>query len=157
MARKNDFKKRIGVVYSTEDSYDYDVEEEFEEEDIEDNQRIKVRSYYGERENSLVKILEGTFDVILKGIDYLFYGLLVVITILVFLIIWKRHKKKSEENDLSEQIKSGLTLSKVKEMDTYINNEKLPTTRKEMLLYILKNSHAKQKQDEMSSKYYSLW
>jgi hypothetical protein len=69
--------------------------EEFEEEDVEDNQRIKVRAYYGERENSLVKILEGTFEVILKGIDYLFYGLIVVIIILAGLIVWKRYKKRS--------------------------------------------------------------
>jgi len=33
-----------------------------------------VRTYYGERENALVKILEGTFDVVLKGIDYLFFN-----------------------------------------------------------------------------------
>ena len=68
--------------------------EEFEEEDAEDNQRIKVRAYYGERENSLVKILEGAFDVILKGIDYLFYGLIVGITIVTGIIVWKRYKKK---------------------------------------------------------------
>ena len=71
--------------------------EEFEEEDVGDNQRIKVKVYYGERENSLVKILEGTFDVILKGIDYLFYGLLAVIVILAGLIVWKRYKKKKKE------------------------------------------------------------
>ena len=68
--------------------------EGLEEEDADDNQKIKVRAYYGERENSLVKILEGTFDVILKGIDYLFYGLLVVIAVLASLIVWKRYKKK---------------------------------------------------------------
>jgi len=71
--------------------------EEFEEEDTEDNERIKVRAYYGERENSLVKILEGTFDVILRGIDYLFFGFLTVIVILVGLIVWKRYKKKGIE------------------------------------------------------------
>ena len=64
------------------------------DKDLEKNQFIKVIAYYGERENSLVKILEGTFDVILKGIDYLFYGLLVVIAVLASLIVWKRYKKK---------------------------------------------------------------
>lgn len=71
--------------------------EEFEEEDLEDNQRIKVRGYYGERETSLVKIIEGTFDITIRGIDWVFWGLLVVIAILIFLIIWKRRKKKEEK------------------------------------------------------------
>lgn len=69
--------------------------EEFEEEDAEDNERIKVRAYYGERKSSLIKILEGTFEVILKGIDYIFYGLLAVIILLITLIVWKRYKGKT--------------------------------------------------------------
>lgn len=72
--------------------------EEFEEEDVEGNQRIKVRAYYGERENSLVKIIEGTFEIILKGIDYIFYGLLIVIVMLIGLIVWKRSKKKKNKS-----------------------------------------------------------
>ncbi len=71
--------------------------EDFEKEDMEDNERIKVRAYYGERENSLVKILEGTFEVTKKTTDYMFYTLILVIIILLFLIIWKRKKDKKKE------------------------------------------------------------
>jgi hypothetical protein len=67
---------------------------EFEKEDIEDNGRIKLRIFYGERENSLVKVFEGVFDLILKEVDYLFYSLLAVIIVLAILIIWKRYKRK---------------------------------------------------------------
>ncbi|MBL7055899.1 hypothetical protein ISS07_03235 [Candidatus Woesearchaeota archaeon] len=69
---------------------------DFEEEDVEDNERIKVRAYYGERETSLIKILEGNFDLLIKGIDFLFYGLLVVIVILLWLILFKRRKKPAQ-------------------------------------------------------------
>lgn len=72
--------------------------EDFEKEDLEDNERITVRAYYGERENSLVQILEGTFDVTVRGVDYVFWGLLVVIVVILFLIFWKRKKKKEEED-----------------------------------------------------------
>ena len=84
--------------YLTGDASDKSYSLLTEEEDVEDNQRIKVRAYYGERENALIKILEGIFDVILKGIDYVFYGLFLVIIILLVLIVWKRRKKKDEES-----------------------------------------------------------
>ena len=71
--------------------------ENIEEDDLEDNQRIKVRAYYGERENVLVRVIEGTFELIMKGIDYLFYTLLAIIVVLIMLVVWKRHKKKKEE------------------------------------------------------------
>src|SRR3989344_6767296 len=66
--------------------------ENIEEDDLEDNQRIKVRAYYGERENVLVRVIEGTFELIMKGIDYLFYTLLAIIVVLIMLVVWKRHK-----------------------------------------------------------------
>jgi len=65
---------------------------DFEEVDAEDNERLKVRAYFGERETSLIKILEGSFDLLVKGIDFLFYGLLAVIVILLGLILFKRYK-----------------------------------------------------------------
>ena len=68
-----------------------------EEEDIENNNAIKVKAYYGERKDSLVKILESEFELVFTGIDYLFYSLLLVILILIFLVIWKRRKAKKKE------------------------------------------------------------
>ena len=69
-----------------------------QEEDLADNEKIKVRAYYGEREGTLVKVIEGTFELIVKSIDYLFYSLLLVIILLVILIIWKRRKRKEEKS-----------------------------------------------------------
>lgn len=71
--------------------------ENIEEEDFPDNEKVKAKVYYGERENALVRVIEGVFEVIIKGIDYLFYTLLVAIVILIALIAWKRRKQKKEK------------------------------------------------------------
>ncbi|MBU2914462.1 MULTISPECIES: translation initiation factor [Reichenbachiella] len=43
MAKKNNFKNRIGVVYSTEDSFDYTENEELEEETLaKQDQQLRV-------------------------------------------------------------------------------------------------------------------
>lgn len=68
--------------------------ESLEEEDFADNEKVKVRAYYGERENALVRVIEGIFELIFKGRDYLFYSLLVVIAVLIASIIWKRYNKR---------------------------------------------------------------
>lgn len=60
MARKNDFKKRIGVVYSTDDSYDYDVEEEFEEETLAPGeQKLRVELDKKNRKGKQVTLVTG--------------------------------------------------------------------------------------------------
>jgi hypothetical protein len=74
----------------------------FEPEDAADNERITIRAYYGERENTLVKVLEGRFELIIKSGDYLFYTLIVVIFLLLFLLFWKRRKKKEEGKQRSQ-------------------------------------------------------
>ncbi len=76
------------------------VRVKLEEEDIEDNGIVKVRAYYGERKDSLVKIIEAEFELILVGIDYLFYSLLIIIIILIILILWKRKKKKEKHKHI---------------------------------------------------------
>jgi hypothetical protein len=68
---------------------------DFEPEDTEDNEQIKIRAYYGERETTLIKVLEGRFELIIKSGDYLFYGLIIIIILLLFLL-WRRRKKKDE-------------------------------------------------------------
>jgi hypothetical protein len=68
----------------------------FEPEDAQDNEQIRVRAYYGERETTLLKVLEGRFELIIKKGDILFYGLIIVIILLLFLLFWKRRKKKDE-------------------------------------------------------------
>ncbi|MBD3164477.1 hypothetical protein GF323_04705 [Candidatus Woesearchaeota archaeon] len=67
---------------------------EMDEEDIEDNPTITVRSYYGERENALVKIIEGRFDLVIKEATLLTYLLTALIIILVILVLITLTKKK---------------------------------------------------------------
>lgn len=70
------------------------VAEGMAEEDLPDNQKVRLRAFYGERENALVRVFDGIYDLILKGIDYLFYSLIAVIVILIALVLWKRKKRK---------------------------------------------------------------
>ncbi len=70
----------------------------FEAEDASDNEQIRIRAYYGERENTLIKVLEGRFELLIKSGDYLFYGLIIIIIALLFILFWKRRKKKEEGN-----------------------------------------------------------
>lgn len=79
-----------------------------ENEDLVDNQKVKVRVYYGERENALVRVIEGAYDLSVKGFDlvsafavlptspadYGFYALLLVIIVLIVLIMRRRRKQK---------------------------------------------------------------
>ena len=84
--------------------------DKMEPEDIAENEKVKVRVYYGERENTLVKVIEGTYDLGVKSfdlisafavlptsaVDYGFYLLLIVIVFLIIFVIRKRRKKKSD-------------------------------------------------------------
>lgn len=64
------------------------------DEDLENNELVKVRAYYGQNENNLVKIIEGDFEVIVKAFDAWTYVPVAIIIILILLILWKRKKKK---------------------------------------------------------------
>ena len=66
---------------------------EMTEEDLEVNEQVRVRAYYGERENSLVKIKEGMFNISIKAVD-IWTFLPIVIIILLILLIMKKKKKK---------------------------------------------------------------
>ena len=71
--------------------------------DIADNELVKVRAYYGEREDSLVNTFEGEFELLIVSFLYslimanaTFYLLLLIIIILIMLIIWKRYKSEKK-------------------------------------------------------------
>ncbi len=72
--------------------------EDFEEDDVVDNEEIKIRVFFGERENNLYKFKDFTLELSEKGGDYLFYTLLVLILLLALLIVWKRRKKKEDKH-----------------------------------------------------------
>jgi len=69
---------------------------ELDDEDLFDNEFVKVRALYGERENSLVKILEGTFDLGVVSRDIMFISLLMIIIILVILIGYRRYRQSAD-------------------------------------------------------------
>lgn len=62
--------------------------------DIENNPIIKVKGYYGERENSLIKTIYGEYAFQLKSVDLIYYVLIIVIIILLLLLIFNRKKCK---------------------------------------------------------------
>jgi hypothetical protein len=67
-----------------------------DEEDIERNPTIRVRAYYGERENALIKILEGEFELVLKEATLLTYLPTIILIILAILILLSITKKKCD-------------------------------------------------------------
>jgi hypothetical protein len=72
------------------------IEVELSEEDIEDNEIVRVRTRYGQRSNALVKTKEKEFEMKLKGVDYITYTLILIIIILIILILIKRKKEKDK-------------------------------------------------------------
>ncbi len=64
------------------------------DEDLLNNPKIKVRTYYGQRENALIKIIEGDFAVKIISSDIFTYMPLIIIVILLILIFLARRKKK---------------------------------------------------------------
>jgi len=77
---------------------DLRIRARLEEEDIADNEYIKLKAFYGERKDRLVKVFEGEFLLVLKGIDILFWSLLIVIIILIALIIWRKYKNRKKRH-----------------------------------------------------------
>ena len=73
--------------------------EDIEEEDLPDNENVRLRAYYGEREDTLFKVKDLTLALVLKKFEIMSYALWIVIVLLLFLIIWKRRKKKKEEEN----------------------------------------------------------
>jgi hypothetical protein len=60
-------------------------------DDISNNQLVKVKVYYGERPRALIKTLYGEFPFKLKAIDYLLYGgILLVVVLIVLMFIWRK-------------------------------------------------------------------
>lgn len=69
------------------------VKAELEEEDIIDNEIVKVRVHYGERKTSLVKVMEGEFELAMKGTNIITYVMIIIIVGLILLIIRTKIRK----------------------------------------------------------------
>ena len=73
--------------------------------DIENNPNVNIKAYYGERERSLIKILQGEYEFSLAGFGYMtgqvfkdlgagavVYGPMIIILILLFLVLGMKKK-----------------------------------------------------------------
>jgi archaellum component FlaF (FlaF/FlaG flagellin family) len=70
----------------------FPVEVVLSDADVENNPVVKVKAYYGERENSLIKTLYGEYALRLVTIDYVMYALILAVVILIALIMFGRKK-----------------------------------------------------------------
>jgi len=74
-----------------------EIDERMSDEDLEDNPFVNVVAYYGEREQVLVKVFRGKFDLnidMFTGMTYLI-AIVLLLLIVVGLILWK--KKRDDE------------------------------------------------------------
>lgn len=68
------------------------VQVELEDEDIENNPRVRVRAFYGQQEDLLAKAIESELELRVKTFNLTTYLPVVIILILIFLI-WRRRMK----------------------------------------------------------------
>jgi len=78
------------------------IEQGMTDEDLKENSFVDVVAYYGEREDSLIKILKGKFELKIETISFATIGLIVLVlivltslVILIFLFL-KRRKEKDD-------------------------------------------------------------
>lgn len=71
------------------------VRAELSNSDLEDNPKVRVRAHYGEREDALIKILEGEFEISIKSFDVWTYLPIILIVLLLLLIFLGRKKCRS--------------------------------------------------------------
>ncbi|MBW2968236.1 hypothetical protein KY362_07155 [Candidatus Woesearchaeota archaeon] len=71
------------------------IKAELSDEDLEANPTVHVRVRYGEREDALIKVLEGDFEILIKSFDMWTYVPIAVIALLVLLILFGRKKCRS--------------------------------------------------------------
>ncbi len=73
------------------------IQEELLEEDFEDNAFVDVVAHYGERQTSLIKVLEGRFELKITALTALTYLIIIVILIIIVLLFLYRKAKKDED------------------------------------------------------------
>ena len=79
------------------------IEQEMSEEDLEKNKFVNLIAYYGEREDGLVKVFKGRFELKIQSISFATIGLVtLIITIIIalfilFFLFFKKRKDKDED------------------------------------------------------------
>ena len=77
------------------------IKQEMTNQDLEKNQFVNVVAYYGEREDSLVKMLQGRFALSIETISFATIGLIsfafiIIAAIIILFIVWKRRKDEED-------------------------------------------------------------
>lgn len=77
------------------------IEQRMTDEDLADNSLVDVIAYYGEREDGLVKVQRGRFELKIETISFATIGLialiiLIIAAFLILLFLWRRRKKEED-------------------------------------------------------------
>lgn len=59
---------------------------DFQDADFENNNYVKVKVYYGQRERSMIKIVAGEYQFIIAKGQYIIYGIVIILVILLILL-----------------------------------------------------------------------
>ncbi|MBN1544876.1 zinc ribbon domain-containing protein [Candidatus Woesearchaeota archaeon] len=68
---------------------------ELSDTDLEDNPTVHVRAHYGERQESLIKILEGDFEISIRSFNMWTYLPIILIVLLLLLLFFGKKKCRS--------------------------------------------------------------
>lgn len=79
-----------------------EINQEMTDRDLEQNSFVDVTVYTGEREDSLIKIIQGRFELKIELISMATIGLIsmiiiVLITIIILIIVWRRRKEDDDD------------------------------------------------------------
>ena len=74
------------------------IEQEMASEDLLDNDVIEVYGYYGEREDSLVNVVKGNFEIIVRRFTTLTWIIIVLVSIILILLIIAFFLRRREDD-----------------------------------------------------------
>jgi hypothetical protein len=75
------------------------LKQEMTEQDLEDNQFVNLVAYYGEKEDFLVKIFRGKFEINVVSLSLMTYVIIALAVIIIGLVIFFIILKRREEDD----------------------------------------------------------
>ena len=97
-------KKTIGTEKSIEipakKSKAINIKEEMTEEDLSSNKIINLIAHYGEREENLVNIIQGEFELNVDNLTTITYAILILLLLIILLIVFLFVLKKDDDEDL---------------------------------------------------------
>jgi len=72
------------------DTFELIVSTTMAEEDVPQNQQVRVRVYYGERESVLIKVKEATLEFKYAAPNYVMYALIIILILLIILFFLRK-------------------------------------------------------------------